>query len=126
MRRLLGNPAWRALSDDDPTGPDSYDEIEIPKPQEANLLKRIGLFSAARVQDAVRRALPLAPDEVRRPCVRAIRKLSRGRAGLPDYAVETMYSDYHRLGSLAKVGERAAANVAHGLRSDGKKRRRAA
>lgn len=46
---------------------------------------------------------PLAPDQVRRAMARQVRKGSCGRGGLPDYVVKTMYADYLRLKSLAKV-----------------------
>lgn len=57
-----------------------------------------------RVRAQIAAAQPLSPEAVRRAMVRQIRKGSVGRGGLPDYVVATMYADYQRLKSLAKVG----------------------
>jgi hypothetical protein len=108
-REQSGNAAWRALSDR-PSGR-LLGEAEAEQEQEQEqehavegVLRKVGLFSPERVKEAVRRCAPMAAEEVRRAVARAVRKNSRGRAGLPGYVVQAMYADYCRLKSLAKTG----------------------
>lgn len=46
----------------------------------------------------------MTAEEVKRAMARQVKKASCGRGGLPEYVVRTMYADYQRLKSLAKVG----------------------
>jgi hypothetical protein len=67
-------------------------------------LARVGL-APTEVRRAVQAAQPLTREEVRRAMARQVKPGSCGRGGLPDYVVQTMYADYQRLKSLAKVGK---------------------
>lgn len=71
-------------------------------------LGRVGMspekVRAAMAREA-ERIRPLTVEEIRRAAVKALRKGSVGRSGLPAYAVDAMYADYQRLNSVEKVGK---------------------
>lgn len=75
----------------------------LDKHATGSVLNRIGL-APDQVRRAIKAAEPLSKEEVKRAMARQVKPGSCGRGGLPDYVVATMYADYQRLKSLAKVG----------------------
>lgn len=66
-------------------------------------LQRIGL-TPEQVKLAALRFGGAEQDRLRRNFALMVRKMSRGRGGLPDYVVAAMHADYQRVKSLSKVG----------------------
>lgn len=96
-----GNAAWRALSDR--PGRLAGQEVDSDRSSGHEVLSRVGFANRQETMRAVSNCLMLGPNEVRLASVRRIPKGSRGRGGLPAFAVGIMYQEYQRLRSLAKV-----------------------